>query len=47
MSKLIREIIKDDVPIIIELLQQVLGSGDYLSLSRCKFHAESYTCTAF
>ena len=34
MSKLIREIIKDDVPIIIELLQQVLGSGDYLSLSR-------------
>lgn len=34
MSKLIREIIKDDIPIIIELLQQVLGSGDYLSLSR-------------
>ena len=34
VSKLIREVLKDDIPIIIELLQQVLGNGDYLYLSR-------------
>ena len=34
VSKLIREVLKDDISIIIELLQQVLGNGDYLYLSR-------------
>ena len=34
MSKLIRELQKDDIPTIIALLQLVLGTGDYLSISR-------------
>ena len=34
VSKLIRELQKDDIPTIIALLQLVLGTGDYLSISR-------------